>query len=63
MLKIKYEGKGWYMIISKNNRYWCFPKEAYCSCPSNKVECKHLKEIYARLKDKGIGIENLWREK
>jgi hypothetical protein len=61
-MNIEYDKGGWYRVESeskKNHFYHCFPREAYCTCPSLKKPCKHLEEIYARLQDKGMGINNL----
>jgi len=55
VLKIKYIKKGWYTVKSRNNLYYCKPRQGYCSCPSIRL-CKHLKEIGARVKDGTIGF-------
>lgn len=55
---ILYISIGWYKVFSGNKVYDCYPRELICSCPSTKLECKHIKEIISRTQDK-CGIEGL----
>lgn len=59
-IKIRYQGDGWYIIFSDSgNTYYSYPRGAYCTCPSRKRMCRHLKELYTRSKDDFKGIENV----
>jgi len=51
-VKTKYIGKGIYEV----NQYTVVPRALYCSCKSTKIECKHLKEVFARLQDDSVGV-------
>jgi len=62
-VEIEYISQGWYKVRSLENIYYCYPRMAYCTCPSLKLMCKHIKEIFTRQQDNNVGIDNLTDEK
>jgi hypothetical protein len=60
-MELKYIGSGWFSVLSERsgNVYFVFPRDAFCSCPSRVVLCRHLQRLFSRLLDGGIGIDGL----